>query len=146
VVVGWGTENPQRDAVGVHHRRTLDALLPPIYRAFARLLAPAGSLGDAPVDANIGQVEPDDPIIGGERDPFQSLHQTHLDPFVAATPKGGGRTSLLSDPPIGAAEDHNGNQLLEDHPVGNARAMAAERMVRLAFGQQGLKLLPDGLL
>jgi hypothetical protein len=49
-------------------------------------------------------------------------------------------------PPIGAAEDQNGNQLLEDHPVGNARAMAADGVIRLVYGQQGLKLLPDGLL
>ena len=98
-----------------------------------------------PIDAHIGQFEADDPIVGGESDPFQSVHQTHLDPFVAPAPEGGGRTLLVGYPPVGAAEDQDLNQLLEDHPLGYARTMAAEWVIRLVFGQQGLELLPDGL-
>jgi hypothetical protein len=37
------------------------------------------------------------------------------------------------------------HELLEDQPVGNAGAVAAERMnVRISIGQQGAELLPDG--
>ena len=38
------------------------------------------------------------------------------------------------------------NQLLEDHPLWDAGFVATERMVRLSLGQEGTKLLEDGLL
>ena len=38
------------------------------------------------------------------------------------------------------------NQLLEDHPLSDARFVATERMVRLSLGQEGTKLLEDVLL
>jgi hypothetical protein len=37
------------------------------------------------------------------------------------------------------------NELLKDHPVGDARPVAAEGMVHFPVGQQGGELLPDGL-
>ena len=37
------------------------------------------------------------------------------------------------------------HQLLEDHPVGDARAEAPEQMGRLSVRYQGRKLLEDGL-
>jgi hypothetical protein len=47
---------------------------------------------------------------------------------------------------VSAAEDQYLDQLLEDDTVGDARAVAAERMVDLPLGKEGTKLLPDGLL
>jgi len=46
---------------------------------------------------------------------------------------------------VGAAEDQYLEQFLEDDPLWDARAVAPERMVGLVLGQQGLKLLADGL-
>src|SRR3712207_8450515 len=33
----------------------------------------------------------------------------------------------------------------EDHPIGYAGPMAAQRVIRFSLGQQGTELLPDGL-
>ena len=46
-------------------------------------------------------------------------------------------------PPLRSAPT---NQLLEDHPLWDARFVATERMVRLSLAQEGTKLLEDGLL
>jgi hypothetical protein len=37
------------------------------------------------------------------------------------------------------------DQLFEDHPLWDAGLVATERMVRLSLGQEGTKLLEDGL-
>ena len=48
---------------------------------------------------------------------------------------------------VGAAEDQNLHQLFEDDPLGDARAVASERMVGAVLGQQGFEPLPEnGLL
>jgi hypothetical protein len=52
----------------------------------------------------------------------------------------------LAAAPIVTAEDEALNQLLEDHPVADARTMSAQRMVATSFGRHGTELLPDGLL
>jgi hypothetical protein len=59
--------------------------------------------------------------------------------------QGGRRAPLLGYLLVGASEDEDPQELLEDHPVGDVRAMAAERVVRLPLRQQGRELLPDGL-
>jgi len=64
---------------------------------------------------------------------------------VASAPEGSGRARSVGDPPVGATEEQDLHQLLEDHPVGDARPVAAERMVRFPLGQQGPELLEDGL-
>ena len=46
---------------------------------------------------------------------------------------------------VGAPEHKDLDQFLEDDPLGDARAVASERMVGAVLGQQGRKLLPDGL-
>ncbi len=46
---------------------------------------------------------------------------------------------------VGAAEHKDLNQLLEDDPVGDTSPVATERMVSFVLGQQGFKLLEDGL-
>ena len=47
---------------------------------------------------------------------------------------------------VGAAEHQNLHELLEDHPVGDARPVAAWRTIHLRFWQQDGELLPDRLL
>jgi hypothetical protein len=44
--------------------------------------------------------------------------------------------SLVCDAPVGAAEEKDGNQLLEDHPIGYVGTMTTERMIRFSLGQQ----------
>ena len=59
--------------------------------------------------------------------------------------KRGGRARPVGDPPVGAAEHQDLDQLLEDHPVGDAGAVAPERVARQPLRYQGRELLPDGL-
>jgi hypothetical protein len=55
-------------------------------------------------------------------------------------------TTVVAYPPIGAPANQGLNRLLEDHPVGYARAVTTQRVaVRLPFGQQGFEQFPDGL-
>jgi hypothetical protein len=49
---------------------------------------------------------------------------------------------VVGDPAIAAAEDQELNELVEDDPVGDAGAVAAERVGDLARGQQGGELDP----
>ena len=65
--------------------------------------------------------------------------------LVSPVPKRDGRTLLVGDPPVGAAENQNLNQLLEDHPVGYTRAVTAQGVGHLSFGQEGYELFEDGL-
>ncbi len=46
---------------------------------------------------------------------------------------------------VGTAEHQDLDQLLEDEPVGDARAVASERVVSVVVGKEGLELLPDRL-
>jgi hypothetical protein len=46
---------------------------------------------------------------------------------------------------VGATEDEDLNQFLEDDPLGDERAVTPERMVRLSPGKEGTELLPDRL-
>src|SRR5215207_10914001 len=146
VMIGRGDYGPKWDASRVHHRRAFDAPFCPIHRASSRFLAAARGLGEAAVHRQVGQLEADETIVSFEGDLPEPLHQTILDPLVAPTTQRALRARLVGDPPVGASEHQNLNQLPEDHPVGDAGAVTAERMVRRpSLGQEGFKLLPDGL-
>jgi hypothetical protein len=67
------------------------------------------------------------------------------DPIVPPAPQGGGRAGGVGDARIGTAEDQHLHQLVEDQAIRDAPTMTAERMRRLAGGQQGGKLVPNGL-
>ena len=101
---------------------------------------------DAAVYRHLLELQTDDPIVGFSDDPLQRIHRPELYPLISSAAQGGGRASLVSDPPVRAAKDEHLHKLLEDHLVGDTSAVAAERMIHVAFGQQGGKLLPDGLL
>jgi hypothetical protein len=88
---------------------------------------------------------PDEAVVGIEGDLPESLHQPELDPLIASTAQGALRARIVGDPFVGAAEDQDLNQFLEDHPIWDAGLVATERMVRLSFRQKSAKLLEDGL-
>ena len=51
-------------ATAIHNRCTFEAPLAPVYRAFARTLATAGSFGNTAIDGYICQLQADNSIIG----------------------------------------------------------------------------------
>jgi hypothetical protein len=55
------------------------------------------------------------------------------------------RAGLVSDPPVGAPEHQDLEQLPADYPIGDAGAVVAEWMVCPSLGQEGFELLEDGL-
>src|SRR5687768_588439 len=59
---------------------------------------------------------------------------------------GGFRWAVVGDCAVCAAEDQDLHQLLEDHAVGDAGSVAAERMIHFPVGEQGTELLEDVLL
>ena len=71
--------------------------------------------------------------------------QQNLSRHSVAVAQRGGRAGRVGDPLVGAAEHQHLHQLLEDHPVGDAGAVATQRVAHVPFGEQGGKLLPDGL-
>jgi hypothetical protein len=50
---------------------------------------------------------------------------------------------VIGDAAVAAAKDQDLDELVEHHPVGDARAVAAQGMVDLADGQQGGELDPQ---
>jgi hypothetical protein len=114
-------------------------------RARTRLLSAAGSLADAAIHRHIRELEADEAVVGLQTDPPESIHHSQLYPLVASATQRALRAALVGDPVISAAEDEYLHQLLEDYPLGDARAVAPERMVRLSLGKEGTKLLEDGL-
>ena len=84
-----------------------------------------------------------DPATG---DLPEILHQPEFDPLITPATQRALRARLVGDPFVSAAEHQDLDQLPEDHLLGDARAVTSERMVRLSLGQEGTKLLSDGLL
>jgi hypothetical protein len=116
--------------LGVDGHRAFDASFSAINRASARFLTPAGGFRDAAVYRHLLELQTDDPIVGFSDYPLQRIHRPGLYPLVASAAQGGGGASLVSDPPVRAAEDEHLHKLLEDHLVGDTSAVAAERMIR----------------
>ncbi len=74
-----------------------------------RRLAAARGLGGAAIYRQAGQVEADHPVIGGHDDGGQALH----DP--------------VGDPPRGAAEDKDLDELVEDDPIRSCWLISSSR-------------------
>lgn len=77
------------------------------------------------IDGHVGQLQADDPVVGIEHHLPHRVHYPEVDPLVAPAAQGGVRARLVGDPPVGAAENQHLQELLEDHPVGYAGAVAA---------------------
>jgi hypothetical protein len=115
--------------------------------AAAGVFPAARSLGDTPVDGEILQDQADDALIGLPCDRLQLREDPGLDPLVAAAPDPGGAARSVGDRGIGAAEPQDLDQLFEDHPVGDPRLVAAQRVrgiIDRAVGQQRGELVPEG--
>ena len=64
VTVSAGQDPTQRDAVALDEYRPFHALLAPIRRGRAGDFAAAGGLGDAPIDGDVVEDQPDDAVVG----------------------------------------------------------------------------------
>ena len=76
---------------------------------------------------------------------LQLRHHPGRDPLVLTAAQGGRGAAGARDAPGGSAEDQGHDHLVDDHPVRDAGAVTAERMDRLAGGEEGAELRPDGL-
>src|SRR5215218_7671180 len=117
VAVGGGGNGPQRDALGVHRHRALWATFSAVHRASPGLLTHARGLGHAAVHRDLRELQADEAVVCLQADPPEPLHHSELDPLVAPAPKGALRAGRIGDPLVGAAEDQNLDQLLEDDPL-----------------------------
>jgi hypothetical protein len=121
VAIGWGAEAPYGDALSAYGRGAFGALFAPVHRAPARLLAAARSLGDAAVYRHLRKLKADVSVVGFEHYRPQGVDHPSLYPLlVAALAQRGGGAPFVCDSAVGAAEDQNLHQLLEDYPVGDA--------------------------
>jgi len=90
------------------------------------------------------QLQPEQPVIGAKHCQAQLVGDPGGDPLVAAAAQGGRRAAGVGDAAVAAAEDQHLDELVEDNAVGDARAVAAKRVVNLAGGQQRGDLDPQG--
>jgi hypothetical protein len=138
-----GRHRGQRDAGGLGGQRALQALLAAVHRAAASDLAAAGRLGDAAVDGQGVQRQPDHAVVGGKDQQVQPLAQPERDPLIPAAPQGGGRAGSVLDAAVAAAKDQHLDELVEDDLVGDAPSVAAQRVgVVASLGEQGGELVP----
>src|SRR5215212_3310457 len=145
MAIGRGAHGAHGDARSVYRHRTLEASFAPVHGVSSRLLPTARGLGDAAIHRYLRKLQADEAVVSHKGDLPEPLHQSELYPFVAPPTQGALRAGTVGDPLVGAAEGQDLDQFLEDEPVGDARAVAAQRMSGLAFGQEDTKLLPDGL-
>jgi hypothetical protein len=83
------------------------------------------SLRDAAVHGHLRELQADESVVGFEHRFPQRVNYPQSDPLVAPLPKRGSRTPLVGNPVVGAAEYQNLDELLENHSVGYAGAVAA---------------------
>jgi hypothetical protein len=105
----------------------------------------ARSLGEAAVHGHLREFQADEVIIGLQADLPESLHHSKLDPRDAPSLRSVLlRAGCVGDPlVVGAAEDQDLQQLLEDDSLRDARAGASERMVGVVLGEQVFEPLSE---
>jgi hypothetical protein len=91
------------------------------------------------------QFQAEQPVVGAKHRQPEPVGKAQGDPLVAAAAQGGRRAGLVGDAAVAAAEHQDLDELVEDDPVGDARVVAAQRVVDLAVGQQGGDLDPQRL-
>jgi hypothetical protein len=84
----------------------------------------------------VRQLQAEQLVIGGQHEQAQLLGDPGGDPFVAAAAQGGGRAGVVGDAAIPAAEHQDLDELVEHNPVGDAGAVAAERMAVPTSGEE----------
>jgi hypothetical protein len=89
------------------------------------------------------QFQPEQPLVGAKHRQPQSFGNPQGDPLIPAAAQRGRRAGGVRDPAVAAAEHQDLDELVEDDPVGDAAAVAAQRVVDLAGGQQRGDLDPQ---
>jgi hypothetical protein len=92
----------------------------------------------------VRKLQPEQPVVGAEHGKPQPFGKPEGDPLVTAAAQGSRRAGLVGDAAVAAAEHQDLDELVEDDPVGDAGAVAAQRVVNLAGGQQRGDLDPQG--
>jgi len=82
-------------------------------------------------------------VVGGQHRQAEPLGHAGVDPLIAAAAKRGRRAGGIGDAAVATAEHQDLDELAEHQPVGDARAMAAQRVVDLRAGQQRGDLDPQ---
>jgi hypothetical protein len=141
--VGRGGDRAQRDATRVGEDRAFQPLLAAVHRAGPGNLAAAGRLGGAPVHRQLLQLQAEHAVVAGQHRQAQPLGHPGADPLVAPAPQRGRRAGGVGDAPVAAAEHQDLDELVKDDPVGDAAAVAAQRVVHVAGGQQRGELNPQ---
>jgi hypothetical protein len=141
--VGHRRDRAKRDAARVGDDRAFQALLATIGRAGSGDLAAAGRLGDAAVHRQMVQLQPEDPPVGAKYRQAGAFGQPEGDPLVAAAPQGGRRAGGIGAAALATAKHQDLDELVEQHPAGDAGAVAAKGMVDLADRQQRGELDPQ---
>jgi hypothetical protein len=119
-------------------------LLATIHRTGPGNLAAAGRLGDAAVHGQVLQFQAEQSVVGAKQRQAQLLSHPGADPLVAAAAQGAGRAGVVADAAVAAAEHQDLDELVEHDPVGDAGAVAAQRVVDGADRQQRGDLAPEG--
>jgi hypothetical protein len=115
-------------------------------RGAAGDLAATGRLGGPPVDGHTGQLQPDDLVVGAQRQGVEPLGQPGGGPLRQASPDRAVRAPRSCEALIARAVHQRGHHVVEHHPVGDPTAVAAKRMVGVEgwlVGQPGAELAPD---
>ena len=118
--------------------------MPPLPRstpAATGAFSAAGGLGGAAVDGHIRQVQADHLVVGVQCGQPQPIEDAQPDPFVAAAAQGGRRAGGIGDPLVAGAVHQRLDQLVEDHRIVDAGAVAVQRMSLHTRRQQGEELL-----
>ena len=76
----------------------------------------------------MGRLKAEQAVVGAEDEQAQLLGNTKGDPLVATATQGGRWTGVVGNAAVAGAEDQDLDELVEDDPVGDARAVAAQRM------------------
>jgi hypothetical protein len=90
------------------------------------------------------QAQAEHAVVGGQHRQAQLLGQAQGDPLVTAAAQGGRRAGVVGAPAVAAPEHQDLDELVEDHAVRDAGAVAAERVAVVADGQQRGDLDPEG--
>lgn len=117
--VGWRWRSHIRVGYLWHRLFTsVWCLVFPVNRGSPGDFATAGGFNEAFIDADVGQIESDDAVVGFQIDLFQLFENSGFDLFIPAGAQGGGRTGGICDLGIGSAWHEDCDELVEDGPIG----------------------------
>jgi len=146
VPVGWCAEQADRDADGVGGQGAFKATFASVQWGRAGFVAAARGFGEAAVDGEVGQVQADHAVEGGQCQGVHPMSEAGGGPHLEPAADGGVGADRAGHPLVAVAGDQGLHDVLEHHPVRDAPAVAAQRMVRIELGSpadQCVELDPD---